>query len=423
MMLSPSESVQHALARAVIAAERWRHGVAYDPLSHRIAQDPYPMYARIREQRPVHWSRLLNAWIVSRYADIDAILRDHRRFGSDPRKAKLTRMQKRRMPPEHELTMLTLDPPDHTRLRALISKAFTRGKVHALEPRMRRIIAGLLDDIEDPEAFDLMAAVAKPLPVIVIAEILGIPREDRAQFARWSRQRARLLEPTVSMQARRIADRASREFNHYVRQVIAQRHAAPRDDILSTLVQAEEEGERLTEQEVLNTVRMLLVGGIETTTNLIGNGMLALLRHPEELERLRAEPDLMPEAVEELLRYDAPAQATFRRVLQDAQMGGIAMERGATIVLLMGAANRDPEVFETPDKLDIGRTGGPHLSMSRGIHHCLGAALARLEGRIALEMLLERFPTIELLRHRPLHFTPNVVLRGLGSLPLRCSRA
>ena len=419
-MHSPREAAQHAFARAVILCERWRHGVAYDPLSHRVAQDPYPMYACIREQRPVHWSRLLNAWIVSRYTDVDAILRDHRRFGCDPRQAKLSRRQKRLMPPDHELTMLTLDPPDHTRLRALISKAFTRSRIDALEGRILHIVGSLLDDIEDPAAFDLMETVAGPLPVIVIASILGIPREDRARFRRWADQRARLLEPTVSMRDRTVADRASHEFNCYLRSIIAQKRRAPRDDILSTLVQAEEE--RLSEQELLNTVRMLLVAGIETTSNLIGNGMLALLRHPSELERLREDPSLMPGAVEELLRYDAPAQATFRRVLEDCEVAGVALQRRETVVLLLASGNRDPEAVEDPDRLDISRDGRPHLAMSRGIHHCLGAALARLEARIAFEMILERFPRIGLLRLAP-QFRPNVVLRGLHTLPLRCSRA
>ena len=421
MTISPGEAIRSALARAVILGERWRHGVAYDPLSHRVAQDPYPTYAAIRERHP-HRSRLLKAWLFTRYADVDTILRDHRRFGSDPRKATLTRRQRKRMPPDHELTMLTLDPPDHTRLRALISKAFTRNRLDALEGRIRHIVGTLLDGIDNPADVDLIEALAKPLPVTVIAEMLGIPPQDRAQFARWSAQRARLLEPTVSLRDRMAADGASHEFNVYVRKVVAHRRAAPRDDIVSTLVRAEEEGERLTEQEVLNTVRMLLVAGIETTTNLIGNGTLALLRHPDELERLRKDPSLMPGAVEELLRYDAPAQATFRRVLEDCEVAGVALQRRETVVLLLASGNRDPEAFDNPNTLDVARDGRPHLSMSRGIHHCLGAALARLEGRIAFEMILERFPRIGLLRPTP-QFRPNVVLRGLHTLPLRCSRA
>ena len=422
MMVSPAEAVRSLLASAVTLPERWRTAAAYNPLTPEMAHDPYPGYAALRERSPVHWSRLVSGWVVTRYTDVDAIVRDHRRFSADPRKATLPRRQRRRLPPDHELTMLTLDPPDHTRLRALVNKAFARNRINALEPRIRTILTRLLDDIDDPSGFDLMEAMARPLPVIVIAEILGIPPQDQARFRRWADQRARLLEPLISMYDRTIADEASHEFNAYLRRVIAQRRREPRDDILSALVQAEEEGDRLTEQELLNMVRMLLVGGTETTTNLVGNGVLALLRHPEEVARLRENPSLVRGAVEELMRYDAPVQATFRRVLTDCEVAGTPIRARETLVLVLGAANRDPEAFSEPDRLDIGRTGRPSISMGRGIHHCLGAGLARLEARIALQMLLERFSRIDLLDPRP-RFRPNVVLRSLCSLPLRCVRA
>lgn len=422
MGMSPGDAFRAGLARAVTLPERWQTGVAYNPFTRRMANNPYPAYAALREQSPVHRSRLLGAWVVSRYADVDAILRDHRRFSTDPRKAALPRRQRRRLPPDHELTMLTLDPPDHTRLRALVSQGFTRARVHALEARIRNVLGDLLGEIHDPAGFDLMAAVARPLPAIVIAEILGIPAADRNRFTRWADQRARLIEPTVSLRERRIAGRASREFNAYLRAIIAARRGAPRDDILSALVHAEAEGGRLSGQELLNMVRMLIVGGTETTTHLVGNGMLALLRHPAELERLRREPGLMPGAVEELLRYDAPVQATFRRALADCEVNGATVRRRETVVVLLGAANRDPAAFDDPDRLDVAREGRAHVALGRGIHHCLGTMLARLEGRIALEMLLERFPRIELLDPRP-RFHRNLVLRGLCSLPLRCTRA
>ena len=422
MTHSLGEALRSVLARVAVFGERWQSGVAYNPLSFRMAQDPYPVYAAIRARNPVHRSRLLNAWLFTRYADVDAILRDHHNFGSDPRKATLSRRQRKLLPPDEELTMLTLDPPDHTRLRALVNKAFTRSAVRGLEARVRSIMSSLLDDIDDPLAFDLIEAVAQPLPMIVIAEMLGIPREDRARFKLWSSQRARLLEPTVSMRERRIADGASLEFNAYFRGIFADRRKAPRDDILSGLVQAEDEGERLSEQEMLNMLRLLLLGGNETTTNLIGNGVLALLGNPAELERLRTDPGLVPPAVEELLRFDAPIQATFRRVLADTDVNGYTLCQRETVAVLLGSANRDEEAFELPDRLDVGRVGRPHLSFSRGIHHCLGAPLAHLEGRIALETLLERFSKIDLLGSEP-RFRRNVVLRGLLSLPLRCVRA
>ena len=416
------EAMRSVLAHAIVAGERWRSGVAYNPLSARMAQDPYPVYEAMRRRDPVHRSRLMNAWLITRHADADAILRDHRNFGSDPRKGTLTARQEAMLPPPEEFTMLLLDPPDHTRLRALVNKAFTSRAVNALEARIRAILASLLDAIEDPGGFDLMEAVAQPLPVIVVAEMLGVPPEDRAQFKTWSVQRARLLEPTVSPREREIAQIASSGFDAYFRKIIAARRAEPRDDILSALVQAEDEGNRLTERETLNMLRLLLIAGNETTTNLVGNGMLALLRHPDQLRRLREDPGLIPSALEELLRYDSPAQATFRRALADCEVNGFEVSKRDNVVVLVGAANRDPDAFENPDRLDVGRARCPHLTLGRGIHHCLGAALARLEGRIVFETLLQRFPEIGLLDERP-RFRNGVVLRGLQSLPLRCVRA
>ena len=406
------------IAGAVALRERLESGVGYNPLSARTAQDPYPVYARLRERDPVHRSRLLNAWLFTRHADVDAILRDHGRFGNDPRKGRLSPRQRAMLPPPDEFTMLFLDPPDHTRLRGLVSRAFTRRAVSALEPRIRAVLCSLLDGIDDPSAFDLMTAVAQPLPVTVIAEMLGVPPADRTRFRLWSARRARLLEPTISRRERRLGAAASRAWDAYFRAVIEQRRTDPRDDILSALVQAEEAGERLTERELLNMLRLLLIAGHETTANLIGNGVLALLRNPGELERLRADPDLIPGAVEELMRFDSPVQADFRRVLEDCEVNGFALRRRDNVVVLLGAANRDPEAFDDPDRLDVGRSAGAHLSLGRGIHYCLGAPLARLEGRIVLETLIERFKRIELLPGRP-RFGRTIVFRGLRALPLR----
>ena len=422
MMLSVDEAIRSAVVDVLLLRERWQSGVAYNPLSARTAQDPYPVYAALRARAPVHRSRLLNSWVFTRHADMAAILRDHRRFGNDPRKGTLSSRQLAMLPPPHEYTMLILDPPDHTRLRALVSKAFTPRTVSALEPRIRGILAALLDAIEDPAAFDLMQAVARPLPIIVIAEMLGVPAEDRAQFRIWSAQRARLLEPTIGRRERKAGEAASRAFDAYFRPIIEERRVAPRDDIVSALVRAQDEGARLSEREVLNMLRLLLAAGTETTTNLIGNGILALLRHPDQLERLREDPSLIPAAVEELLRFDSPVQADFRRVLADCEVSGFPLRKRDNVVLLLGAANRDPDVFENPDRLDVGRNPRSHISFGSGIHHCLGAPLARLEGRIVLEMLLDRFGSMRLLgdRHR---FRRGMVLRGLGSLPVRCVRA
>ena len=418
-MRAMRQAIRSVVANAVLVRERWQSGVAYNPLSSRMAQDPYPAYAALRDRDPVHRSRLMNAWLFTRHSDVDAILRDHRHFSNDPRKGELTRRQRLNLPADDEFTMLFLDPPDHKRLRALVNKAFTPKAVNALEPHIRTIMASLLDDIDDPAGFDLMEAVAQPLPVIVIAEMLGVPPKDRAQFKVWSDQRARVLEPMIDARERAIADSASKAFDAYFRPIITERRAAPQEDIVSALAQAEDEGDRLTEREMLNMLRLLLIAGNETTTNLIGNGMLALLRHPDQLQRLREDPSLIPAAVDELLRFDSPVQTDFRRVLEDCEVNGFAVRRRDNIVVLLGAANRDPDVFENPDRLDVGRNDRSHLSFGRGIHHCLGAPLARLEGRIVLETLLERFPEIRLLGERP-RFRNSIVLRGLQSLPVRC---
>ena len=420
--MSVGETIRSAVASAMLLRERWHSGVSYNPLSARTAQDPYPVYAALRARAPVHRSTLLNAWLFTRHADVDAILRDHRHFGNDPREGTLSPRQQAMLPPGHEFTMLLLDPPDHTRLRALVNRAFTRRAVNALEPRIRAIVGSLLDDIADLAGFDFMQAMARPLPVTVIAEMLGVPPEDRERFRVWSARRARLLEPTISLREREAGEAASRAFDAYFRPIIEARRAAPRDDIVSALVLAQDEGERLTERETLNMLRLLLIAGHETTTNLIGNGMLALLRHPEAIQRLRDDPSMIPAAVEEILRFDSPVQADFRRVLEDCEVSGIALRKRDNLVLFLGAANRNPEVFEDPDRLDVGRSRGSHLSFGRGIHHCLGAALARLEGRIVLEMLLDRFSQISLLGERP-RFRKAILLRGLEFLSLRCVRA
>ena len=422
VMYSVREAIRSAGIKAVILRERWQSGVAYDPLSARTTRDPYAAYAALRARAPVHWSRLLRAWVFMRYADVDAILRDHRRFANDPRKGTLSARRLAMLPPPRDYTLLFLDPPDHTRLRALVRKAFTPRVLDAYESRIRGIVEALVEDIDDPAAFDLMRAVAWPLPTIVMAEMLAVPAEDRARFGVWARRRARLLEPTIGPRERKAGEEALREFDAYFRPVIEERRVAPGDDIVSGLVRAQNEGAHLSERETLNMLRLLLGAGTETTANLIGNGVLALLRNPDQLQRLRKDPGLIPTAIEELLRFDSPVQADFRRALADCEVNGFPVRKRDNIVLLIGAANRDPDVFENPDELDFGRRRGPHLSFGRGIHHCLGAPLARLQARIVLEVLLERFSAMGLNGDRP-RFFKGVVRRGPQSLALRCVRA
>ena len=401
---------------ALAMPEYWRNGVTYNPLAARVVQDPYPTYARLRSRSPVHRSRVLDAWVFTRYADVEAILRDYRRFSSVPSTVQSKRQGSYR-PPRADWTMLFLDPPEHTRLRGLVNQAFTPRAVAALEPHIRAIMEQLLDDIDDPAGFDLMAAVANPLPVIVIAEMLGVPPEDRAQFKHWSDERARILEPIVTPEERKRAVAAGESFDAYFMPIIRVRRREPREDIVSALAQAKEEGDSLTEREMLVMLRLLLIAGNETTTNLIGNGMLALLQHPEQLAMLQEDPSRIPAAVEELLRFDSPVQLDLRGVLEDCVVNGSRLRRGDAVLLAIGAANRDPDVFDEPERLDVQRSKGSNISFGRGVHHCIGAPLARLEGRIALEVLLKRFSSMRLLTDRPA-FRRAIVLRGLESLPV-----
>ena len=415
-MTAPLQRAWRTLALNIrLLPERWHSGVAYNPLAAAMARDPYPVYAKLRRRSPTHHSRLMDALVLSRYADVDAVLRDHARFSNDPDNRRPGKIAA--MPIPDQRSILFMDPPDHTRLRGLINKAFTRAAINALEPRIRALMGALLDAIDDPSGFDLMDAVAGPLPIMVIAEMLGVPQEDRAQFRRWSDQRARLLEPTLTPAERQAAVATSEELDAYFLPLIRRRRAEPRDDIISGLAQAEERGDTLTETEMLLLLRLLLVAGTETTTNLIGNGVLALLRHPNQLQALREDPNLILGAVDELLRYDSPVQMDLRSAREDCALNGAALRRGQDVLLLLGSANRDPEVFADPDRLDFSRPKQDHIAFGRGIHYCLGAALARLEGRVAVEMLLERFASLRLLTSRPT-FRNSVVLRGLQTLPL-----
>ena len=405
------------MIHATLAWEWWHSGVTYYPLAPRVYRNPYPTYAKLRTQDPVHWNFLGHSWVISRYPDIDAILRDHIRFSNDSRHRQGVSQAQVAASNPGGPSLLFLDPPDHTRLRALVQQAFTPRAIEALTPRIRQIAANLLDRIADPTAFEVMETLARPLPMIVMAELLGVPTQDLAQFQRWSRQRSRVIEPNMTARERQLATQAAYELDAYFLSLIEQRRAKPRDDLISALVAAESAGDQLSHDELQVMLRLLLIAGNETTTNLIGNGLLALLRHPDQLQMLRADPRLIAGAVDELLRYDSPVQVLGRTALQDMEVEGRSIRKGQGIVLLLGSANRDPEVYSQPDQLDVKRHGPSSLVFSRGIHHCLGAPLARLEARIVIETLLERFAEMRLLTAKPL-FRDNVVLRGLAELPM-----
>jgi cytochrome P450 len=314
-----------------------------------------------------------------------------------------------------------LDPPDHTRIRSLVSKAFTPRRVEKLRARVAELVDELLHG--KGREIDLVRDLAYPLPVIVIAELLGVPAKDRDRFKRWSEELSAILDPLSAGGRLGRANRAFADAAHYMRRIFEERRREPRDDLVSALVAAEEAGDRLSEIELLSVTMLILGAGHETTTNLIGNGVLALLRNPAERRRLADEPDLAASAVEELLRYDSPVQLTDRVTTEPMELGGQSIKERKAVVLLLGAANRDPEAFAEPDRLHLARTDNRHVAFGHGIHFCVGAALARLEAQVAIPELLRRYPDMRLAREpRADDWKKSIVLRGLKTLPLRLGR-
>ena len=393
-------------------------GIAFNPMDPAFVADPYPTYRRLLAEDPVHHSPM-GFWVLTRYDDVVAALRDPRlakeaiaafvaaRFGAPV--------------PAMGLSMLDRDPPDHTRLRSLVSKAFTPRVVDGLRPRVQQIVDGLLERVRDAGAMDLIEEFAYPIPVNVICEMLGVPVEDHERFKGWSLDIARgldsILLPADSEVPKRSAA-ARTALAQYFRELIARRRAAPRADLLSGLIAAEEAGDKLSENELLATCILLLIAGHETTVNLIGNGTLALLRHPDQLRRLRDNPGLIGSAVEELLRFDGPVQRTARIPSEDVVIDGRKIPKGEMVMPFIGAADRDPAQFPEPDRLDIGRTDNRHIAFGWGIHFCLGAPLARVEGQIAINTLVQRFPRLALATETP-EFRESLTLRGLRSLPVK----
>ena len=404
--------------RARLLQERLESGVTWYPLDPRYIADPYPTYRKLREQDPYHQSRLTGMLIVSRYEDVDAILRDHRRFRNSDRDWSPDSLVNTSIRRELTPSILSLDPPDHTRLRGLVNRAFTPRVMARMEDHVREMAHALLDEVGDSNEFDLMSNLATLLPMVVIAEMIGVPTNDRERFKTWSDRFARVLEPNLTAEEGRLVLETADEFERYFGPIIEERRRDPTEDLVSRLAQAEEDGQKLTNEETQVTLRLLLVAGNETTTNLIGNGLRALLQHPEQLQLLREQPELIPNAIEELLRYDAPVQLDGRYLAEDVEIGGKLAKKNSRIGLTIGGANRDPEQFSDPDRLDVTREETVNISFGRGIHHCLGAPLARLEGRIAFEVLLERFDEIGFGARAPF-YKPNVVLRGLQEFPVR----
>ncbi|MCM1976235.1 cytochrome P450 [Streptomyces sp. G1] len=394
---------------------------AFDPWDAAFLADPYPAYAELRAQGRVHYFEPTNQWLVPHHADVSALLRDRRLGRTYQHRFTHEEFGRTAPPPEHEPFhtlndhgMLDLEPPDHTRIRRLVSKAFTPRTVEQLRPYVERLAGELADRLVEAGGGDLLTDVAEPLPVAVIAEMLGIPEADRAPLRPWSADICGMYELNPSEETARRAVRASVEFTEYLRELIAERRKAPGEDLISGLIAAHDEGDRLTEQEMISTCVLLLNAGHEATVNSTVNGWYALFRNPDQLAALRADHSLVPSAVEELMRYDTPLQLFERWVLDDIEIAGTTIPRGAEIAMLFGSANHDPEVFDTPERLVLSRPENPHISFSAGIHYCLGAPLARIELCASMKALLDRAPALSLAEEPKRK--PNFVIRGMEGL-------
>jgi len=391
---------------------------AFNPMDPEFLADPYPTYHRLRDEDPVHHSPM-DFWVLTRYEDVAAVLRDPR-FIKEPLVSMVAARFGVSVPPGVGLSMLDRDPPDHTRLRSLVSKAFTPRVVEGLRPRIQKMVDELITRAEAVGTMDLIEGFAYPIPVNVICEMLGVPVEDHERFKGWSLDIARGLDSVWLPPESEIPKRsgaARHAIGDYMRGLIAERRASPRGDLLSALIAAEEAGDKLSEDELIATCILLLIAGHETTVNLIGNGTLALLRHPEELRRLRETPGLITSAVEELLRYDGPVQRTARITSTAVTLGGRTIPKGEMVMPFIGAADRDPSQFPDPDRLDLGRADNRHIAFGWGIHFCLGAPLARVEGQIAIDTLVRRLPRLALVNDEPEH-RQSLTIRGLKALPV-----
>ena len=390
----------------------------YHLLDPEVLANPYPLYHRLRSEDPVHWDYFLHAWVVTRYADVITVFQ---RFSADrtPTPEKLKTLGLSALTPLAEVMvrqMLFLDPPAHGRVRGLASKAFTPRRVEVLRSHIQDITDSLLDAIQDKGHMDVIADLAYPLPAIVTAELLGVPTSDWKQLTAWSADFAQVLgnfqhNPDRSLQVIRSLE----EMSAYFRAAIREQRVHPREGLINALLTAEIDGDHLTEEEVVANTIVTMVGGQETTTNLIGNGILTLLRHPDQLERLKADLSLIPSAVEELLRYESPSQHTARLAPDDVVLGGKTIRKRQAVIAIMGAANRDPERFPDPDRLDLGRQDNRHVAFAWASHFCFGAPLARIEGQAAFETVLRRMPNLGLVPG-PVQWRENLGLRGLKAL-------
>ncbi len=390
----------------------------YRLLEPQVLADPYPLYERLRREDPVHWDPYLHAWVVTRYADVVTVLHDFL-AARTPTPEQLSAIGLSKLTPLARVMvkqMLFLDPPSHTRIRGLAACAFTPARVSALKSRIQQLANELLDKVASSGRMDVLADFAEPLPAIVTSELFGVPTEFALQLKTWSAKFAEMLG-NFQHNPDRIPSMLDtiENLTEFFRKAVEDQRKKPCPGLLHSLVKAELEGDRLTEEEIIANCIITLVGGLETTTNLIGNGMLTLLCHPDETRRLRSDPALIVSAVEELLRFESPSQHTARLAPADLQLGGKAIRKRQAVIAVMGAGNRDPERFPDPNRLDLARQDNRHLAFGWAAHFCFGAPLARLEGQVAFATLLNRFPNITL-EPNPIIWRENLGLRGLKAL-------
>jgi len=393
----------------------------YHLLDPEVLANPYPLFRRLRTEDPVHWDAFLHTWVVTRYVDVLGVLHTFSaKRTHTPEKLKAMGLSE--MGPIAQLMvkqMLFMDPPEHTRLRSLASQAFSPARVAVLRSHIREIVNRLVDAVQNQGQMDIIGDLAEPLPAIVTAEMLGVPLGDRHQLKTWSADFAEMLgnfQHNPEHAPRML--RTVQDMSAYFRDRIRDQKDHPREGLVRSLMTAEIDGDRLSEEEVVATSIVTMVGGQETTTNLIGNGVLTLLRNPGEMERMQADLSLIPSAVEEMLRYESPSQHTGRLAPEDVELGGKEIRKGQAVMAVMAAANRDPERFPDPDRFDVARMDNRHLAFGYAAHFCFGAALARVEGQEAFEAIVRRLPDLAL-QPGPLVWRNNLGLRGLTALPVK----